>query len=67
MHQTNLSKIYISHSKHIMYVSLLLFSNSLRSNENYLIYFFQHLGGSASRAVLSCNKLRENKVTIFLS
>ena len=46
----------------------LLFSNSLRSNENNLIYFRKQLGNkekrkiSASRAVFSCNMLRGNKV-----
>ena len=50
-----------------------LFSNTLRSNENNLIYFLKQLGNkekrkfSASRAVFSCNVLRGNKVTIFLS
>ena len=50
----------------------LLFSNSLRLNENNLIYFLKQLGNkekrkfSASRAVFSCNVLRGNKVTIFL-
>ena len=52
---------------------LKLFSNSLRSNENNLIYFLKQLGNkgkrkfSASRAVFSCNVLRGNKVAIFLS
>ena len=51
----------------------MLFSNSLRSNENNLIYFLKQLGNkgkrkpSASRAVFLCNVLRVNKVTIFLS
>ena len=50
----------------------LLFSNSLRLNENNLIYFLKQLGNkgkrkfSASRVVFSCNVLRGNKVTIFL-
>ena len=48
-----------------------LFSNSLRLNENDLIYFRKQLGNkgkrkfSASRAVLSCNMLRRNKAVIF--
>ena len=48
-----------------------LFSNSLRLNENDLIYFRKQLGNkgkrkfSASRAVFSCNMLRRNKVVIF--
>ena len=51
----------------------LLFSNSLLSNENNLIYFRKQLGNMgkrkiyASRTVFSCNMLRGNKVTIFLS
>ena len=50
-----------------------LLSNLLRSNENNLIYFRKQLGNkgkrklSASRALFSCNMLRGNKVTIFLS
>ena len=52
---------------------ILLFSNSLRSNENTLIYFLKQLGNkgkrkfSVSRAAFSCSMLRGNKVTIFLS
>ena len=51
----------------------LAWEGSLRSNKNYLIYFLKQLGikgkrkFSASRAVFSCNVLRGNKVTIFLS
>ena len=47
-----------------------LFTNSLRSNENNLIYFLKQLGNkgkrkfSTSRAVFSCNVLRGNKVNI---
>ena len=50
-----------------------LFSNSLCSNENNLIYIHKQLGNkgkpkfSASRAVFLCNMLRGNKVAIFLS
>ena len=50
-----------------------LFSNTLRSNENNLIYFLKQLGNkekrkfSASRAVFSCNVLHRNTVTMFLS
>ena len=49
----------------------LLFSNSLRSDENNLIYSLKQLGNkgkqkfSTSRAVFSCNVLRGNKVTFF--
>ena len=53
--------------------AVLLFSNSLRLNENNLIYFLKQLGNkgkrkfSASRAVFSCNVLRGNTVKTFLS
>ena len=49
----------------------MLFSNSLCSNENNLIYFHKRLGdkgkqkSSASRAVFSCDMSRGNEVTNF--
>ena len=58
---------------YLMFELLSLFSNSLCSNENNLIYFLKQLGNkgkrkfSASRAVFSCNVLRGNTVKIFLS
>ena len=50
-----------------------LFSNSLQSNKNNLIYFLKQLGNkekrecSAITAVFSCNVLRGNTLKIFLS
>ena len=47
-------------------------SNSLRSNENNLIYFAKQLGNNRENesfllVVFSCNMLPGIKVTIFLS
>ena len=66
-------EIMFRHRFYSLSIAIILFSNSLCSNENNLIYFRKQLGNkgkrkfSASRAVFSCNMLRGNKVAIFLS
>ena len=62
-------EIIFRHRCYSLAIAIILFSNPLCSNENNLIYFRKQLGnkGKCSRAVFSCDMLRGDKVTIFLS